>query len=257
MRKWCPEPFDDNRVQDRPGKDPLLSFETVSASIAPIHENHAAENPRFEKDLGLKDRPSSWDLIDEGDKDQLLERARGLLQVEFDTREMELRRQHQEELAEIRNEFVQRLDNWCRELTAGQDLQRQGIATEAAGLALALARKIIRDTVEVDPGFVTRTLETALFKVRDSNPLKVVVHPDDANLLNDNPDLMSGLRIGTVVADRRVEKGGCLVRAGVREWDATLSRQMDFLSEIVEETLAASSTTVSSNPGEDDDSCLD
>jgi flagellar biosynthesis/type III secretory pathway protein FliH len=257
MRKWCPEPFDENRGQDRPGEDPLVSFETVSPSIAPFHENHAAENPRFEKDHGLKDRQSFWDLIDEVDKDQLLERARDKLQVEFDTREMELRRRHQEELAEIRNEFVQKLDNWCRELAAGQDLQRQGIATQAAGLALALARKIIRDTVEVDPGFVTRTLETALFKVRDSNPLTVILHPDDANLLNDNPDLMSGLRIGTVVSDRRVEKGGCLVRAGVREWDATLARQMDFLSEIVEEALAASSTRVSSNPGEDDDSGLD
>jgi len=257
MRKWYPEPFDENRGKDQRGEDPLVSFETVSASIASFPENHAADNPRFEKDLGLKDRQSSWDLIDQVDKDHLLDRARDILQVEFDTREMELRRRHQEELGEVRSEFVQRLDNWCRELTAGHDLQRQGIATEAAGLALALARKIIRDTVEVDPGFVTRTLETALFKVRDANPLTVILHPDDANLLNDNPDLMSGLRIGSVVPDRRVEKGGCLVRAGVREWDATLSRQMDFLSEIVEETLAASSTTVSSNPGEDDDSGLD
>ena len=257
MRKWCPEPFDEIRDQNRPVGNPLLSFETVSASIATFPANNALENPRFEKDSRLTGGKSSWDLIDQVDKDQFLERARELLQVEFENRETELRRRHQEELAEVRNEFIQRLDNWCRELTAGQDLERRGIAAEAAGLALALARKIIRDTVEVDPGFVTRTLETALFKIRDANPLTVTLHPDDANLLEDNPDLMAGLRIGTVVSDRRVEKGGCLVRAGVREWDATLSRQMDYLTGLVEETMAASSTTVPPNPGDDDDSGLD
>ncbi len=257
MRKWCPEPFDENREQNRPVGDPLLSFETVSASIATFPADNAPANPRFEKDNGLTGGKSSWDMIDQVDKDQLLEKARDLLQVEFDHRETELRRCHQEELEEVRNEFLQRLDNWCRELTAEQDLERRGIAVEAAGLALTLARKIIRDTVEVDPGFVTRTLETALFKIRDANPLTVTLHPDDANLLNNNPDLMSGLRIGTVVSDRRVERGGCLVRAGVREWDATLSRQLDYLTGIVEEALAASCDTVPSNPGDDDDSCLD
>ena len=109
----------------------------------------------------------------------------------------------------------------------------------------------------MDPDFLTRTLETALFKVRDASPLTVILHPADVDLLQDNPDLMSRLRIGTVVPDRRVEKGGCRIRAGVREWDATLSRQMNVLTEIVEETLAAKGVLALSNPGDNDDSDLD
>ncbi len=209
-----------------------------------MNPDQAVDNPRFEKDPGLTGRDSTWDLMNQSEKDLLLDRARELLIAEFDTRENELLLRHQVELSEVRNEFSTRLDNWSRELTAGQDLGRQEIAVEAAGLALAMARKIIRDTVNVDPEFVTRTLETTLFKVCDANNLTVTVHPDDASLLENNTDLMTRLRIGKVVQDRRVEKGGCLVSAGTREWDATLSRQIDSLAEIVEETLAAGGTLI-------------
>lgn len=192
---------------------------------------------------------SIWDLMNQSEKDLLLERARDLLITEFETRENEFLQRHRMELAETRKEFSSRFDNWSREFTAGQDLGRQDVAVEAAGLALAMARKIIRDTVRVDPEFVTRTLETTLFKVRDATPLTVTLHPDDAHLLESNPDLMARLRIGNVVPDPRVGKGGCMVRAGAREWDATLSRQIDSLAEIVEETLAVGETLVPSNPG--------
>ncbi len=231
MRKWCPEPF---------------KSETV---ISPTSPDQAVENPRFEKDSGLTGGNSIWDLMNQSEKDLLMDRARDLLVAEFDTRETELLLRHQSELAEVRNEFSIRFENWCRELTAGQELGRQEIAVEAAGLALAMARKIIRETVKVDPEFVTRTLATTLFKVRDANTLTVTLHPEDADLLENNPDLMARLRIGKVVPDRRVEKGGCMVSAGTREWDATLSRQIESLAEIVEETLAVEGTLVPSNPG--------
>ncbi len=257
MRKWCPEPFDSNQEPTRPAGNSLLSFESVTASLATLGEVPAVDNPKFEKDLGLTGCTSLWDLMNQTEKDELLENARGMLLAEFETREGELRRGHQTELATVRAESAAKLDNWSREFSAGLALEKQEIAVEAAGLALALARKIIRDTVEVDPDFLTRTLEIALFKVRDANPLTVILHPEDANLLENNPDLMTRLRIGTVVHDRRVEKGGCRIRAGKREWDATLSRQVDALAEIVEETLAGAGTLVPASPGDNDVPDLD
>jgi flagellar biosynthesis/type III secretory pathway protein FliH len=257
MRKWCPEPFDSNWEEARSIGNPLLSFETATSTITPQCESPAAKNSRFEKDFALTKRNSLWDLMNQVEKEKLLDRAREMLQAEFETREGELRRMHQAELEKVKAEAAERLDNWSREFSVGLVPERHETAVEAAGLALALAGKIIRDTVEVDPEFLTRTLETALFKVRDVNPLTVILHPDDANLLQNNPDLMTRLRIGTVVSDRRVEKGGCRIRAGVREWDATLSRQMDALAEIVEETLAATSALAPAIPGDDDDSSLD
>ncbi len=231
MRKWCPK-----------------SLETGTV-VSQACEDRTVDNPRFEKDPCLTGGNSIWGLMNQAEKDGLLDRARDMLVSEFDNRENELLEKHHAELARVRDEFAVRFDNWSRELAEGQILGRQETAVEAAGMALAMARKIIRDTVKVDPEFITRTLETILFKVRNSHPMAVTLHPDDAKILENNPDLMTRLRIGTVIPDRRVENGGCLVSAGTREWDATLTRQMDSLAGIVEETLAASGSLVPSNPG--------
>ena len=257
MRKWCPEPFAKIPEEILPAGNSLLSFESETSSAVPPFEGPVVENPRFEKDFARTDRNSRWDLMNEAERAQLLDKARGMLQAELETREDELYRRHQTELAEERSKSAERLDNWSREFSAGLVLERQEVAVEAAGLAIALAGKIIRDTVKVDPGFLTRTLETALFKIRDADPLTVILHPDDVDLLTVNTDLMTRLRIETVVPDRRVEKGGCRIRAGVREWDATLSRQMDALAEIVEETLANKGVLASPSPGDNDDPGLD
>ena len=231
MLKWCPKQFETGTV------------------VSQACQDRAVNNPPFEKDPCLTTGNSIWDLMNQDEKDRLLDSAREMLVSEFENREGELLEKHRAELAEAKAEFNTRFENWSRELAEGQILGRQDIAVEAAGLALAMARKIIRDTVKVDPKFLTRTLETILFKVRNSNPLTVTLHPDDASLLENNRALMARLRIGTVIPDRRVEKGGCMVGAGTLEWDATLSRQMDSLAEVVEATLATGESLVPANHG--------
>ncbi|MEN8005390.1 MAG: FliH/SctL family protein [Candidatus Krumholzibacteriota bacterium] len=191
------------------------------------------------------------------EKEALLAEARHGLQEEYQTREAELCESHREELAAVREKLEGRLDHWSREFEADLARERHVLAVDAAGLAVALARKIIRDTVAVDREVVVRTLETALYKAQDSHPLTAILNPADAEYLENKPDLLARLRIAKVVSDRRVEMGGCRVRAGSREWDATLTRQVDTLAAIVEETLAAGETDLVNLPGETDDSGLD
>jgi flagellar biosynthesis/type III secretory pathway protein FliH len=68
--------------------------------------------------------------------------------------------------------------------------------------------------------------------------LTVILHPEDEQFLKGHPEMMERLRIGQVIPDRRVEKGGCRIRAGVREWDATLEGQLKAMAEVLAETLA-------------------
>ncbi len=82
MRKWCPEPFKSGTF------------------ISPMNPDQAVDNPRFEKDPGLTGRDSTWDLMNQSEKDLLLDRARELLIAEFDTRENELLLRHQVELSD-------------------------------------------------------------------------------------------------------------------------------------------------------------
>ncbi len=254
MRKWCPEPFDRPLDESPASGDNQLPFEQDSPGGGDLPQGG---DLGFEKDLYLSDRHSLWDLMNQVEKDQLLEKAREILQPEYEERESELRRQHEERTAAIRVENDLRLNNWGKEAAAAWNQELNHLSAEAAGLSLALARQIIRDTVKVDPDFLSRTVETALFKIQEGLPLTAVVHPDDAVLLTENPDLMHRLRIDTVLPDRRVEKGGCRLRSGAREWDATLSGQMETLAEVVTEALAEAGGLPLAHAGGEDDCLLD
>jgi len=257
MRKWCPEPLDGNREPTLPAGNDFQSI--ISGTSSPGAQGGApvSEMARFEKDHALTGGHSLWDLMNQEERDQLLAETQALLRAEFELREKELRQQHQAEIAEIQAHLTRRLENWSREMTAQLDREKQDRAVEATGLALALARKIIRDHVDVDREFLTRTVETALFKISDPHPLTVILHPEDAQYLKDHPDLRDQLRIGNVVPDRRVEKGGCRIRSGVREWDATLTSQLEEMGAVLEESLAAAEILGPANPGGDDDPGLD
>jgi len=117
----------------------------------------------------------------------------------------------------------------------------EGVARSAADLALIVAERIVRREVVADPAIVARALEDLLLRLPASAPLTVTVHPDDAAWLDDQPDLRTRLRIAAVQPDRRMTRGGALVVADRREWDATVDGQLAALAEAVEAALAGAS----------------
>jgi hypothetical protein len=257
MLKWYPEPFAGEEPRDGPPRRGGPVFES-GLTLEPLSRPLAGGDGRvFEKDPGLAGGTSLWDFMNGGEREILLATAREHLRREFQDRESALREEHRLEMAAVRQEAEARLENWSRQYSRGWERERHDMAVEAAGLAIALARKIIRETVRVDPDFVLRTLETALFKAQAGRPLTAILHPEDAEHLGNNPEMLERLRITDIVPDRRVDKGGCRIRSGTQEWDATLSRQLDTLEAIVEETLAAGESSLLVEPGEDHDPGLE
>jgi hypothetical protein len=257
MLKWCPKPFSEEARPERNAQTAQPAFEAGLASDTSTATSGLTGGQPFEKDPRLVGGSSLWDLMSETEKTNLLELARADLHGEYQARENEIRENHRLEMVRVREELETRLENWTRAFSSDSAHDRQERAVEAAGLAVAMARKIIRETAHVDQEMVVRTLETTLYKAQDAHPLTAVLHPDDAEFLVEKPDLMARLRIEKVVPDRRMEKGGCRVRAGSREWDATISRQVDTLAAIIEETLAAGECDLVSRPGEHDDPGLE
>ncbi len=240
MRKWSPDPFPSEENTAPESGLPSPEFAAREFTSLALEEVPSPAGSGFAKDPSLTGVNTHWDHMHPLDKDDLLERARKSLAAEFEARDKEREERFRADLETVRGDFVARFHNWTAEFSDALRHEERTLASDAVGLALALAKKIIRDTVEIDRGFVLRTLETALFKVGDARPLSVSLHPDDVELLENDPALKSGLHIEKIVADRRVERGGCRIRAGRREWDATLSGQLDTLSAVVEEALGAS-----------------
>lgn len=111
----------------------------------------------------------------------------------------------------------------------------------AVDLAVALARKIIAATIEIDRDAVLQVVAGALRRTVVREQLVLEVHPDDFELVRDAADDLAS-RVGgihriDVVAERRVDRGGCVVRTAEGEIDAGISAQLDRAAEVFAKTL--------------------
>jgi|tagenome__1003787_1003787.scaffolds.fasta_scaffold20975006_3 flagellar assembly protein FliH len=111
----------------------------------------------------------------------------------------------------------------------------------AVELALELASKIVSAAVEVRPEVVLQVVESALRRTTLRDQLTLQVSPEDFELVRDAAEGLAG-RIGgihrlDVLAERRVTRGGCVVRTAEGEIDAQLDEQLNRAREIVAEAL--------------------
>ena len=163
---------------------------------------------------------------------------------EYEDREVAIRAEQEAALAAAAAEYEARLAAWSKDFGARlHDRSETGlneIAKASANLAVQLAGKITRELVPLDPEILVRAMRTTLFKIPGGQQVRIAVHPEDAAWLEQHPELVRELQLESIESDRRIERGGCVLRSGVREWDATLSGQLESLGEIVREAIATS-----------------
>jgi flagellar biosynthesis/type III secretory pathway protein FliH len=114
----------------------------------------------------------------------------------------------------------------------------------AVELALALAQKVLGTALEVRPELVLEVATGALRRTDERDHLVLQVNPDDLELVRASLDEIAG-RLGGIgrleaASERRVARGGCIVRTPDGEIDATISTQLEAAAEVLRESLSAS-----------------
>jgi flagellar biosynthesis/type III secretory pathway protein FliH len=129
-----------------------------------------------------------------------------------------------------------------RELDAAGRAHREQVERHAAELAVALAEKIVGAALEVRPELVVDVVATCLRGISDRSRVVVEVSPDDLELVSGAvsgiADAAGGLGHVDVVAERRIERGGCIVHTDEAELDGTTAAQLARAAEIVRDALA-------------------
>jgi flagellar assembly protein FliH len=122
---------------------------------------------------------------------------------------------------------------------------------DAVALALALAAKILAGALTVQPERVLDTVRGALRRVAERRRITVLVDPEDLQLVTGAiAELQAeagGIEHCEVQADRRVGRGGAIVRTIESEVDATLQTQLERAREVIQTELRGEDTT----PGEE------
>ena len=121
-----------------------------------------------------------------------------------------------------------------------QDLAH-AVERDAVELALALAAKILAGALDVQPQRVLDVVAGALRRVADRRSVTLVVNPADLELVQDAIGELraqaGGIELCEVHADRRVGRGGAIVRTRESEVDATVQTQLERVREVIRAEL--------------------
>jgi flagellar biosynthesis/type III secretory pathway protein FliH len=124
--------------------------------------------------------------------------------------------------------------------------ERERLAAEAeqaaVGLALSLAEKVLGTALALRPELVLDVCRGALRVTVERDRLVLLVNPDDAELVRGSVDelcaSLGGIGRLEVAVERRVPRGGCIVRTSDGEIDARIAEQLAAASDVLREALA-------------------
>jgi flagellar assembly protein FliH len=115
------------------------------------------------------------------------------------------------------------------------------LEVQAVDLALLLAEKIVGAAVTVDPQLVVEAVRGALRGLVERERVTVLVHPDDLELVRGAMGgliaTLGGIEHCEVQAERRVARGGAVVRTPDGDVDARVETKLQRAREVVEAAL--------------------
>ena len=158
---------------------------------------------------------------------------------------------HAEGLAAGREAALAELQPAAAALEEGARLlQEESAATaerlelQAVELGLLLAEKIVGAAVAVDPELVVEAVRGALRSLVERERVTVLVHPDDLELVRGAMGglvaTLGGIEHSEVQAERRVARGGAVVRTPDGDVDARVETKLQRARDVVEAELGAS-----------------
>jgi flagellar assembly protein FliH len=145
-------------------------------------------------------------------------------QVDLDALAAEARAEAAAELEPIR----EALDGAIKAFDQARDELVAIAEQRAVELALALTDKILHTALEVDPSLVVSVATGALRRVVHGERVVLEVNPEDVELVEE----ALGGRV-EVAPERRVPRGGCVVRTSEGEIDARIDEQLARAADVL------------------------
>ena len=136
---------------------------------------------------------------------------------------------------------VQALAAALAALEVGRAELLEALEQDALELSFQLTERIVAGALSVQPERVLDVTRNALRRLTDRHRVTVLVNPADLELVADSAPVLraelGGIDHCDVQADRRIGRGGALVRTEAGEIDATIAAGLDRAREIVAAAL--------------------
>jgi flagellar assembly protein FliH len=145
------------------------------------------------------------------------------------------------ELRELAEPAVQALSDAVERVRELQAAASDAVERQAVVLAMEIAEKVVSGAIAVQPDRVLDVVRGTLRAIVERERLVVQVNPEDLEIVREGLDELTGALGGIehveVQEERRVQRGGAVVRTAVGEVDANIGTKLDLAREAVEEEL--------------------
>jgi flagellar assembly protein FliH len=112
----------------------------------------------------------------------------------------------------------------------------------AVGLALQIADKALTGAITAQPERVVDVVRGALRCLVERERVTILVNPEDLEMIRESVDglvrQLGGIDHIDVQEERRVQRGGAIVRSATGEIDARIQTKLDRAREILQEEMA-------------------
>lgn len=147
------------------------------------------------------------------------------------------------ELRALAEPVVESLSSAVEELRALQEEAVAMVERDAVILAMEIAEKVVAGAIAVEPERVLDVVKGALRAIVERERIVIQVNPEDLAIMREGLDELAGSLGGIehveVQEERRVDRGGAVVRTSVGEIDARIATKLDRARAAVEEELRA------------------
>jgi flagellar biosynthesis/type III secretory pathway protein FliH len=125
---------------------------------------------------------------------------------------------------------------------AEQAARADRLEAHAVDLALFLAERVLGGALAVEPERVVEAVRGALRGIVERERVTVLVHPEDLELVRDAMDglrtVLGGIEHCEVQAERRISRGGAVVRTQDGDVDARVETKLQRAREVIEAALS-------------------
>ncbi|HEX5145386.1 MAG TPA: FliH/SctL family protein [Conexibacter sp.] len=129
------------------------------------------------------------------------------------------------------------------EVIALREATAELVERDAVELAVLLAEKIVAGTLATEPERVLDVVRGSLRRLSERRRVTVLVHPDDLELVRDASRAfaseLGGIEHCEVQAERRLTRGGAIVRTDEGQIDASVETQLLRARELVAAEVGA------------------
>jgi flagellar assembly protein FliH len=129
------------------------------------------------------------------------------------------------------------------DVVALREWTAEAVERDAVELAVQLAEKIVAGTLDAQPERVLDVVRGALRRLAERRRVTILVHPDDLEIVRGAAEgfaaELGGIEHCEVQAERRLARGGAVVRTDEGQIDASVETQLARARELVEAELGS------------------